>query len=275
MFAKNVTKLLISASILSAALPVVAQETTQGEFQIVEPVALDQLPITDPAIDPASDPASDPAIVAYPDGQAEPETNDDEIADDLNSRQQIEQTFTLKRSINGEVVETAKRTVTFDRNDPYRASEAGLTALEKVKQAFDGEVLTRPEAFEEAKLDFTIADTNADFQLTFEEFSALVDSWQENAAKQTKAPSKEVARQRQYDAFIAELNPEAVEANNQSHVWQKFSFMAGAQATLSREDYIREYLLDFDSMDANNDTLLQGNELMRFRAINRGESIDM
>ncbi len=66
-------------------------------------------------------------------------------------------------------------------------------------------------------------------------------------------------------------------ARQQTHAYakQKFAFMAGAAQTLSLEDYIREYLLDFDAMDVNDDMILTGEELMRFRALNRGETLDM
>jgi hypothetical protein len=50
--------------------------------------------------------------------------------------------------------------------------------------------------------------------------------------------------------------------------------MAGAAETLSLQDYIREQMLDFDSMDADKDTILNGEELMRFRALNRGETME-
>ncbi|GJL95202.1 MAG: hypothetical protein DHS20C05_16070 [Hyphococcus sp.] len=260
MFVKKLTASLLSMSLIGTPLLTLAQEPASS---VVEPVAMEQV----------SEEVSTLTTSAETTDEVEP--NEDEIADDLNSRQQLEQTFTLQRTINGEVVETTKRTVTYDRNGPYRATEANVSTLERVKQAFDGEVLTRPEALEEAKLDFTIADVNADYMLTPDEFAALVDSWQENETKQAEAPTKEIARQRQYEAFLAELSPEAAEMQNEAYAKEKFAFMAGAKTWLSREDYIREYLLDFDSMDADNDTLLKGNELMRFRALNRGETIDM
>ena len=199
--------------------------------------------------------------------------NSDDMADTLNSQQQLQQTFVLERRVNGQVVETEKRTVTYDRNMPYRETEAGKSALESLKEKFDGELLTRVEAFEEAKLDFTIADIDRDGLLTEQEFADLVDSWRENETRQAEAPTREIARQRQYDAFLFELNPDAGEIQNEAFAKQKFKFMSGAQEFMSREDYIREYLLDFDSMDADKDSLLKDAELMRFRALNRGETI--
>ena len=200
--------------------------------------------------------------------------NPDEMADMLNSQQQLKQTYTLKRTINGEVVESERRTVTFDRNKPYRETEAGTTTVEALKAAFDGELLTRIEAFEEAKLDFTVADVDRDQIMSQDEFVRLVDTWRQNDARTADAPTKEIARQRQYDAFLSEISPQAAESQSDQYAREKFAFMAGAAETISREVYIREYLLDFDTMDANKDTLLRSDELMRFRALNRGEKFN-
>jgi Ca2+-binding EF-hand superfamily protein len=165
--------------------------------------------------------------------------------------------------------------VTLSPGVPYRATEAGETALQQVRAAFDSEVLTRVEAFEEAKLDFTIADADRNGQMTADEFANLVDSWRANEARQAPAPSEEFARQRQFEALLESVDPESAEAQNQAYAKAKFAFISGASETISREDYIREYLLDFDTMDGDGDTLLQGEELLRFRAANRGETIEM
>ncbi len=217
----------------------------------------------------------EPPVAASPEPEAPEETNPDEMADMLNSGQQLKQTVTLRRTVDGKLVETEKRTVIYDRNAPYRETEAGLSTLERLKRSFDGEALTRTEAFEEAKLDFVIADIDRDEKMTTEEFAALVESWRKNEARQADAPNKEIARQRQYDAFIEEIDPMAARQQTHAYAKQKFAFMAGAAQTLSLEDYIREYLLDFDAMDVNDDMILTGEELMRFRALNRGETLDM
>lgn len=199
----------------------------------------------------------------------------DDMADDLNSRQQLQQTFTLKRTINGEVVETEKRTVTFSRDEPYRETEAGRTTLDRIKSSFDGEALTRTEAFEEAKLDFVIADVDRNALMTAQEFAGLVHSWQNNEARKAAAPNDEIKRQRQYEAFLAEIDPQTAVKQNEAFALQKFAFMAGAAETMSLQDYVREYLLDFDAMDEDKNALLSGEELMKFRALNRGETLDM
>ncbi len=202
------------------------------------------------------------------------ELSTDEMADLLNSQQQLQQTFTLRRTINGEVVETKKKTITLSPGVPYRPTEAGETTLQQVRSAFDSEVLTRVEAFEEAKLDFTIADADRDGRMTAEEFANLVNSWRQTGARDAEAPNEEIARERQYKALLEAIDPEAADAEYAAYAKAKFAFISGAQETIAREDYIREYLLDFDTMDADDDTLLEGEELMLFRAANRGETIE-
>ena len=209
---------------------------------------------------------------AAQDSAAEP--NPDEIADLLNSRQQIMQSYTFTRTIDGEVVETGQRTLTYSRKDPVRETEAGDSPLDALKAAFDSEVLTRTEAFEEARLDFVIADQNRDVLMTTDEFAALIETWRETGAHAANAPNEETARQRQYRAFVEELDPEGAREDAETSAGQKFLSMAGASQTVSREDYLREYLLDFDSMDADGDGLLRGEELMLFRALNRGETVE-
>ena len=112
-------------------------------------------------------------------------------------------------------------------------------------------------------------------KITAQEFAILVESWRNDDVRQADAPNKEIARQRQYDAFLDEINPDAAEIQNEAYAKEKFAFMAGAADAMTLQDYIREYLLDFDSMDENQDTVLTGDELMRFRALNRGETLKM
>ncbi len=262
MAASRISALLAGFSLL--AFPAFAQDATPSaempEAAAPEAVAM---PVDD--AEAAQGEAAEETV----------EVNPDEMADMLNSSQQLKQTFTLKRTINGEVVETDKRTVTFSRDMPYRETEARQTTLEQLKASFDGEALTRTEAFEEAKLDFIVADTDRDEAMTAGEFAILVDSWRKNDARTADAPTEEIARQRQYDAFLEELDPSAAQMQTEAYAREKFAFMAGASEAMSLQDYIREYLLDFDSMDADKDTVLTGDELMRFRALNRGETLDM
>lgn len=239
------------------------------------PTGMAQSPEEGSATPPEATPAAAAETPALNDWTlAEPELNPDEMAAYLNSQQQLKQTFTVTRTINGEVVETEQRTVVYTSDDPLRPSEAGTTAKEALRVAFDREVLTRNEAFEEAKLDFAVADRNRDNAVTADEFIALVAAWREDSAREPMPADIEGARERQYRAFIEELDPEAAKAEMETNARAKFGFMAGAAGTLSRKDYIREYLLDFDSMDKDGDMILRGDELMQFRALNRGEKLE-
>ncbi len=207
-------------------------------------------------------------------GEGEEAVSEDDMADFLNAQQELQQTFRLERRINGVVIETEERTVTLPRDEPYWETEAGQTTLEKVKAAFDGELLTRSEAFDEAQLDFTIADVNHDGGMTQDEFAALVESWQDKAKREPGDSRKATARQRQYDAFLAQITGDASEPAYEAYAREKFAFMAGASPTLSRQEYVTEYLIDFYAMDEDKDMILKGEELMRFRALNRGEKLD-
>ncbi len=215
-------------------------------------------------------PAEEPAPDAAP---AQEDSDPDNMASQLNSQQQIKQTFTIKRTINGEVVETDQRTVTYSRSDPTRPSEAGSSVVEELLTAFNNEVLTRAEAFEEAKLDFVVADIDRDNLMSEQEFIGLVDTWRTNAARKAEAADEQTARDRQYRAFIEELNPNIGAQESAVRASRKFAFMAGASTAMARDDYIREYLLDFDSMDSDGDSILRGEELLQFRALNKGETL--
>ena len=204
-----------------------------------------------------------------------PVVNEDEMADSLNSQQQLQQSFTFTRRINGEVVGTEKKTVTFDRNDPIRDTEAGQSALEKLRAEFDQEVLTRTEAFDEAKLDFVIADLDRDGQMTADEFARLVENWRNRQVGDAAAAEQETTLQQRYVEFLDEIDASEGDAQIEETARQKHSFMSGAAESISQRDYIREYMLDFDAMDANKDGLLQGDELLKFRAANRGKTLRM
>lgn len=249
----------------------------KSAFRIALGVALSALCAVSYAQQPAESVAPEPEIADAEDEQVEQagETPDpDSSADLLNSRQQLQQSFTLKRTINGEVVESEKRTVTFERGEPYRETEADTESITDVlRSEFDGKLLTRNEAFEEAKIDFIIADTDRNGAVDADEFAVLVASWADNNARDAEAPNDDIARQRRYDDFLSEISSGDAELERDVMAKRKFSFMAGAAQTLSREDYIREYLLDFDTMDTDNDGQLKGDELIRFRAMSRGEQL--
>lgn len=203
-----------------------------------------------------------PAAEAAP---AETAVNPDEMADFLNSQQQIRQGVTLTRSVDGQVVETKTETITYSPNDPLRSSEAGLSPLESLQAEFDSEALTRKEAYEEARLDFVVADLNRDDKMDESEFVFLVNGWHEATVSGS-------GRGRFVDP-TAHADEAAAKAEHESQARAKFAFLAGGAPTVSKKDYLREVLIDFDALDKNDDGILTGEELLYFRVANRGESI--
>ena len=241
-------------------------ETDAAPAEPAETVPAQAPELETPSLTAEAEPENEEATEEEP-------VNEDEIADKLNSMQQLQQSVTLTRSINGEVAESEKRTITYSRGAPVRATEAGVSEVEALKAAFDQAVLTRPEALEEAKLDFILADKNRDGAMNVEEFVSLVETWRENSKRFVEAPSEDVARDRQYNAFLREIDPDAAKNEAAAKARKKFTFMAGASQTLSQKEYIAEYLVDFDAMDENSDTFLKAEELLQFRAANRGDTM--
>lgn len=218
-----------------------AQETAPAETAPVEPT---------------------PGAEAAP---AEPAINPDEMAAYLNAQQQIRQGVTLTRSVDGQVVETKTEIITYAPGDPVRGSEAGFSPLERLKAEFDSEALTRKEAFEEAKLDFVVADLNRDGKMDESEFVYLVNGWQDATVSGS-------GRGRFVDP-TPHADEAAAKAEHESQARAKFAFLAGGAPTVSKKDYLREVLIDFDALDKNDDGILNGQELLYFRVANRGESI--
>lgn len=198
-------------------------------------------------------------------GEAEPDADDDNSANDLNARQQLRQTFTLERRINGAVVEREQRDIVYDDNDPLRASEAGQSPLEQLRAKFDGQALTRNEAFEEAKIDFALADADRNGLMTRAEFIRLVGVWNDDAGDRD-AGDPDTGDP---DAG-APTTPEPAAPSARSAAAAKFAFMAGAANGIDRATYIREFLLDFDTSDTDDDGVLSDEALARFRAVVRG-----
>lgn len=194
-----------------------------------------------------------------------PAMNEDEMADFLNSQQQIKQGVTLTRSVNGEVVETRTDTIIYSKDDPLRGSEAGLSPLERLQAEFDSAALTRKEAFEEAKLDFTVADLDRNGKMDESEFVYIVEGWQDASVRGS-------GRGRFVDP-TPHADEAAAKAEHEQQARAKFNFLAGGSATVAKKDYLREVLVDFDTFDKNDDGILTGDELLNFRAANRGEQI--
>jgi len=200
---------------------------------------------------------------------SESETGNDEIADRLNSLQQLQQKVTLTRTIDGEIVETIQETIIYTDEDPIRSSEAGTSLIEKLNQRFDLAALTRNEAFEEAKLDFIVADTNRDETMSADEFEALVAQWRsDDADKSSVNDNLDTSSTNENDVSTvpgAPLLPTPAR--------QKFAFMSGMSEAISQKDYIREYLTEFDAFDENNDSYLRDEELTSFRKASRGDRL--
>lgn len=210
-------------------------------------------------------PDAAPAAAAAAEAPVETAINPDEMASFLNSQQQIRQGVTLTRSVDGQVVETKTETITYSPDDPLRGTEAGLSPLETLQAEFDSEALTRKEAYEEAKLDFVVADLDRNDKMEESEFVFLVNGWQESTVSGS-------GRGRFVDP-TPHADEAAARAEHEQQARAKFSFLAGGAASVSRKDYLREVLIDFDALDKNDDGILNGQELLYFRAANRGESI--
>ncbi len=215
----------------------------------------------------ATAPTAAPAATEPAVGAAAEETpvNPDEMAAFLNSQQQIRQGVTLTRSVDGQVVETKTETITYSPDDPLRGSEASLSPLETLQAEFDSEALTRKEAYEEAKLDFVVADLDRDDKMAESEFVFLVDGWQDASVQGS-------GRGRFVDPTPL-ADEAAAKAEHEQQARAKFAFLSGGAPTVSKKDYLREVLIDFDALDKNDDGILTGLELLYFRAANRGESI--
>ncbi|MFZ5617197.1 MAG: hypothetical protein ACOZAA_07750 [Pseudomonadota bacterium] len=193
-----------------------------------------------------------------------PAMNEDEMADFLNSQQQIKQDVTLTRTVDGKVVETTTETITYSADDPLRASEAAQSPIERLKAEFDSKTLTRNEANEEAKLDFVVADLDRNEALTVDEFTFLVEGWQD-------ATVSGAGRSRFVDPVVHD-DPAAAAAEHSAQARNKFVLMAEGEASLSRKKYLRRVMADFDACDTDDDEILNGDELLKFRAGNRGET---
>ena len=290
----------LSAIALSVGTTAIAQEdaTAQGEAKPTSrgaPISLittsEPAPLIEPA--PAATPSVvDPSVVdpvavsqptASPSGMPAPlpkaqkpaaEIEDpDNAAASLNARQKIQQEFVLERRIDGKVVSRERKKLEYTPSRIKGGTPPERPTLETLSEEFDRKLLTRTEAFEEAKVDFRIADLNQDDQLSEDEYVLLLRGWHDNADRSAQAPSEELARQRKIDDFLSEIDPHGRYLHLDEAAKRKFRFITGAALTIHRKDFVREYLTDFDAMDHNQDSMLEGLELQQFRAIVRGENI--
>ena len=182
-------------------------------------------------------------------------------AAELNARQRIDQTLTVTRFINGKPVETKKVALPTGPGMPVRETEAGGRLADVVRAQVDREVLTRREAFEEARLEFDLVDTNSDQLLTRKEFVSLVEVRQDDP---------------NYASFFTPATT-VTNAENSTALAQhraifdvqglaaRFDFVTGVSRVLTKQIFIAEALRDFDSLDANGDAILRDAELIAYR----------
>jgi hypothetical protein len=194
-----------------------------------------------------------------------PAINEDEMADFLNSQQQIKQDVTLTRTVDGKVIETKKQTIVYSPGDPLRDSEAGLSPIEQLKAEFDSQALTRKEALEEARLDFVIADLDRDNTMNAAEFVYLVKGWQD-------AKISGSGHGRFVDPYF-HVDQAAADAEHAEQARTKFAGMAGDSAMLNKQAFTRKVIEQFEQYDLDKDDLLRGDELLNFRVGVRGETI--
>lgn len=248
--------------------------TTASNLRLAASVALAALglPVAIAQQTPLDAPVALEGETAAPALQGEtgaPAINEDEMADFLNAQQQVKQNVTLTRTVDGQVVETRKETIIYSKDDPVRSTEAAPSALERLKADFDKASLTRSEAYDEAKLDFVIADQDRNDVLTADEFAFLVETWRKSDAVVGPA-EKKIARER-FVEFLGDSDAAALDSEAQAHA--KFAAMAGADIVLGRKKYMRAVLADFSINDLDGDGALRGEELLNYRAANRGESL--
>ncbi|MEO0400464.1 MAG: hypothetical protein AAF224_13705 [Pseudomonadota bacterium] len=219
----------------------------------------------------------------------------DNVADDLNARQQLEQTVTFTRTINGAVVSTDKRTIEFDENAPTGMSEGRLSPIKTAADNYDAETLTRNEALDEARLDFSLADLNRDGSLSIDEFSAYVltptAASTDGAAQNTNDARRDQVNEAnsRTEQFLAALDAELASETRAETAELLFNDFIGEADAIERarnpkirkpsKDDVRRidarlfgvaYMKGFDRLDANEDGLLSGSELTDFRRHRNG-----
>ena len=187
----------------------------------------------------------------------------DEMAADLNAQQSIRQTFTVTRTLNGSVVETARREVTPGRQNALRPTEAGQSLAEAVRASFDRELLTRTEAYDEAKLDFALGDVNLDKMIDAEEFIRLAGLLRIEFEEINYLDPGTGTSLRGYGTPLKDQSAPVAERRDSRAYFQ--SLTGPAATTLDERGFVLGFLREFDLADANADGLLSGNELRAFR----------
>lgn len=167
---------------------------------------------------------------------AEEPADSDNVAASLNAAQRLKQSYTLTRTVDGEVVERESREIAVDDDAPTRPTEAGVSALERLKADFDGETLTRREAVDAARLDFALADKNRDGVMSADEFDGLAAIWRTRDA-------------------IADASGRAPAATPVEPF-----------PTLASQDFLARLMAAFDDSDSDGDGVLRGEQLTSYGA---------
>lgn len=225
------SKYVVSAMIAAAALgvlgPVAAQQDETADTQ--------QSGETAPDEDPANE----------------------NLANELTKRHTLRQEFTIKRIVDGEVVETTERSVAIDGSRPSLPTEAGQSIEAQLKESFDQELLTRTEALSEAKLDFALGDIDRDGLLSKQEFTRLIDLLQQAGGEETGRETSG-GSDTEWRSFVDELDDPATPIS--------FEDFAGSEdALLDEKQFTLGFLHQFDETDLDGDGLLAAEELARFR----------
>ena len=226
-----------------------------------------------------------PAPDAEPGAEA---PNPDNSADDLNARQNIRQTFTVKRKLDGQTIDEKTVEIPGDSAFATRASEARGSVRSYVRDKADREILTRPEAAQEARLEFALADANRDGIMTQTEYQTLaqIRTEDENYAflieeQHARNKAREPDRTDRYEAFReadrAEWHKLALAQHFRAMVatetlWGPSSGLATSgkisdtpSSGLTENAYVRAFMRDFDAADLNGDFILQETETRTFR----------
>ncbi len=240
--------------------PVEETAPTSMEELLIDSGAVDAAQVTEGQIAEGQEVADQAA--------AEP-PSPDEMAASLNAQQSISQDVVITRRVNGQVVETTRRTVSFDRGRPIRGTEAAVSLIDQVKASYDRELLTRPEAFSEGKVNFALGDKNLDKILSEDEFVRLMTLLKDNGedALNGGARSKRSDFIAQLDEAAARKTFKALEARD----YRPPLFVEGVevprtdQTPLDERKFVLAFLEEFDKADANKDGLLEHAELEAFR----------
>ncbi|MEO0851169.1 MAG: hypothetical protein AAFY04_07155 [Pseudomonadota bacterium] len=215
---------------------------------------------------PLAAPSLKPDAQALASEQAR-EPDPDRQAADLNARQRINQTFTVRRRAGDETFSETTVSVPADRDFARKPSEAGGTVRDYIRGAADATLLTRREAFSEAALDFSLLDQDRDGALTrveYEKAAILRRSQSAYAALiSEERDAKQVDHDDRYAAFAAADQREAQRAELRDQ------YAAFGEALppkpLDQRGYTLGILKIFDQMDADQDGVLVDAELTAYR----------